>query len=97
MTDVTVTQPEVALVTSATSASDLLSLHESIAGLLATQGDYRRAYQHLRAALDLSRAAAGQLGVLDAGVADVRLDVLNAAAVSVVAPPPSQRARPRPT
>jgi diguanylate cyclase (GGDEF)-like protein len=56
VTDVTVTQPEVALVTSATSASDLLSLHESIAGLLATQGDYRRAYQHLRAALDLSRA-----------------------------------------
>ena len=50
------TQPEVALVTSATGTSDLLSLHESIAGLLATQGDYRRAYQHLRAALDLSRA-----------------------------------------
>ncbi|MFD9888343.1 GGDEF domain-containing protein [Amycolatopsis sp. NPDC059027] len=35
---------------------DLLSLHESIAGLLATQGDWRRAYQHLRSALDIARA-----------------------------------------
>lgn len=32
------------------------SLHESIAGMLASQGDWRRAYQHLRVALDLARA-----------------------------------------
>jgi putative transposase len=32
--------------------------HESIAGLLATQGDYRRAYRHLRAVLDLSTPVA---------------------------------------
>ncbi|MFC4083127.1 GGDEF domain-containing protein [Amycolatopsis samaneae] len=35
---------------------DLLGLHESIADLLATQGDWRRAYQHLRSALDIARA-----------------------------------------
>lgn len=32
------------------------SLHESIAGTLASQGDWRRAYEHLRVALDLARA-----------------------------------------
>jgi len=36
--------------------ADLLSLHESIARLLATQGDWRRAYQHLRSALELAQA-----------------------------------------
>jgi diguanylate cyclase (GGDEF)-like protein len=34
---------------------DLLRLHETIAGLFATQGDWRRAYQHLRSALDIAR------------------------------------------
>ncbi|MEV4050792.1 GGDEF domain-containing protein [Amycolatopsis sp. NPDC049688] len=34
---------------------DLLRLHEAIAGLLATQGDWRRAYLHLRSALDIAR------------------------------------------
>ncbi|MDX3192020.1 GGDEF domain-containing protein [Streptomyces sp. MN03-5084-2B] len=34
---------------------DLLRLHEAIAGLFATQGDWRRAYQHLRSALDIAR------------------------------------------
>ncbi len=36
--------------------TDLLSLHESIAGVLATQGDWRRAYHHLKSAFDLARA-----------------------------------------
>ncbi|WP_407652633.1 GGDEF domain-containing protein [Amycolatopsis cynarae] len=36
--------------------SDAVSLHESIAGAFASQGDWERAYQHLRAALELSRA-----------------------------------------
>jgi diguanylate cyclase (GGDEF)-like protein len=35
---------------------DLLTLHESIAGMFATQGDWQRAYQHLRSALDIARA-----------------------------------------
>jgi two-component system cell cycle response regulator len=35
---------------------DLVALHESIADLLAGQGDWRRAYQHLRSALDLAHA-----------------------------------------
>jgi diguanylate cyclase (GGDEF)-like protein len=34
---------------------DLLRLHEAIAGLFATQGDWRRAYQHLRSALAIAR------------------------------------------
>jgi len=49
-------QPKAALVPSQAGPSDLLALHESIAGLLATQGDWRRAYQHLRAAFDISHA-----------------------------------------
>jgi diguanylate cyclase (GGDEF)-like protein len=36
--------------------TDLLSLHESIAGALATQGDWRRAYHHLKSAFDIARA-----------------------------------------
>lgn len=36
--------------------TDLLTLHESIARILATQGDWRRAYHHLKSALDLARA-----------------------------------------
>ncbi|SFH90664.1 diguanylate cyclase (GGDEF) domain-containing protein [Amycolatopsis regifaucium] len=36
--------------------TDLLSIHESIAGVLATQGDWRRAYHHLKSAFDLARA-----------------------------------------
>lgn len=36
--------------------TDLLTLHESIARVLATQGDWRRAYHHLKSALDLARA-----------------------------------------
>lgn len=34
---------------------DLLRLHEAVATLFATQGDWRRAYQHLRSALDIAR------------------------------------------
>lgn len=34
-------------------AANLVSLHESIATLLASRGQYRQAYQHLRSALDL--------------------------------------------
>ncbi|SFW57214.1 GGDEF domain-containing protein [Amycolatopsis australiensis] len=34
---------------------DLLRIHEAIARLFATQGDWRRAYQHLRSALDIAR------------------------------------------
>ena len=34
-------------------AANLVSLHESIAALLASRGQYRQAYQHLRSALDL--------------------------------------------
>src|SRR5690242_21678300 len=36
-------------------APDLLRLHEAIASLFATQGDWRRAYQHLRSALEIAR------------------------------------------
>lgn len=36
-------------------APDLLRLHEAVATLFATQGDWRRAYQHLRSALDIAR------------------------------------------
>ena len=35
---------------------DQASLHESIAGTLAARGDWQRAYEHLRAALELARA-----------------------------------------
>ncbi|GAA3558573.1 GGDEF domain-containing protein [Amycolatopsis ultiminotia] len=42
--------------TTGTPAPDLLALHESIADLFATQGDWRRAYRHLRSALDIARA-----------------------------------------
>jgi diguanylate cyclase (GGDEF)-like protein len=38
------------------SAPDLLSLHEAIATMFAAQGDWRRAYNHLRSALDIARA-----------------------------------------
>ncbi|WP_408607217.1 GGDEF domain-containing protein [Actinokineospora bangkokensis] len=34
-------------------AANLVSLHESIGALLASRGQYRQAYQHLRSALDL--------------------------------------------
>jgi diguanylate cyclase (GGDEF)-like protein len=34
---------------------DLLRLHEAVASLFATQGDWRRAYQHLCSALDIAR------------------------------------------
>jgi diguanylate cyclase (GGDEF)-like protein len=34
-------------------SSKLIRLHESIAGLLASRGEWRQAYQHLRSALDL--------------------------------------------
>jgi diguanylate cyclase (GGDEF)-like protein len=51
-----VSQPEAGLVASATGANRLLALHESMAGVLAGQGDWHRAYRHLRAALDLAHA-----------------------------------------
>lgn len=38
-------------------ATDLVTLHESIARLLAVQGNYKRAYSHLNAALRLARDA----------------------------------------
>jgi diguanylate cyclase (GGDEF)-like protein len=62
---IAVTQPEIVLPVSAMDSVpgagvpdnvDLVSLHESIASLLADQGDWRRAYQHLRSALDLAHA-----------------------------------------
>jgi len=56
VTEVTVSQPEAAFKAGEAGPGDLLALHESIAGLLATQGDWRRAYQHMRAALDISHA-----------------------------------------
>jgi two-component system, cell cycle response regulator len=40
----------------ASNTVDLVALHESIAGMLAGQGDWRLAYQHLRSALDLAHA-----------------------------------------
>ncbi|WP_245757259.1 GGDEF domain-containing protein [Amycolatopsis xylanica] len=56
MTEVTVVPDhETALATGA-AGTDLLALHESIAGMLANQGDWRRAYEHLRSALDLAHA-----------------------------------------
>ncbi|MFI5607345.1 GGDEF domain-containing protein [Amycolatopsis sp. NPDC051903] len=42
--------------TSAASGPDLLSLHEAIARMFAERGDWRRAYEHLRSALDIARA-----------------------------------------
>ena len=53
-----VAEPEepAVLLAGAPEPANLLSLHESIAGLLATQGDWRRAYQHLRSALDIAQA-----------------------------------------
>ncbi|MTD59163.1 GGDEF domain-containing protein [Amycolatopsis pithecellobii] len=47
---------EVNTVTPKQVAPDEASLHESIAGALASQGDWRRAYEHLRVALDIERA-----------------------------------------
>jgi diguanylate cyclase (GGDEF)-like protein len=41
--------------TDSSQPPDLLRLHEAIAGLFATQGDWRRAYQHLRSALAIAR------------------------------------------
>lgn len=38
------------------AAPDQASLHESMADALAARGDWQRAYEHLRAALDLARA-----------------------------------------
>ncbi|GAA1993124.1 GGDEF domain-containing protein [Amycolatopsis minnesotensis] len=35
--------------------TDLLGLHESVADMFASQGEWRRAYEHLRAALDSAR------------------------------------------
>ncbi|MGH3433688.1 MAG: GGDEF domain-containing protein, partial [Thermocrispum sp.] len=43
--------------TGAAPASDLVTLHESIARLLAVQGNWKRAYSHLNAALRLARDA----------------------------------------
>src|SRR4030081_3896787 len=39
--------------TGLTDGSKLIRLHESIAALLASRGEWRQAYQHLRSALDL--------------------------------------------
>jgi diguanylate cyclase (GGDEF)-like protein len=39
--------------TGLTDSSKLIRLHESIAALLASRGEWRQAYQHLRSALDL--------------------------------------------
>ncbi|RSM66734.1 GGDEF domain-containing protein [Amycolatopsis sp. WAC 01376] len=56
MAEVSVAADDEAALPSGAPATDLLSLHESIAGVLATQGDWRRAYHHLKSAFDLARA-----------------------------------------
>nr|WP_307849417.1 GGDEF domain-containing protein [Qaidamihabitans albus] len=39
----------------ARDCTDLLAVHESVADMFAAQGNWRRAYEHLRSALDLAR------------------------------------------
>ncbi|WP_037320397.1 GGDEF domain-containing protein [Amycolatopsis orientalis] len=56
MAEVSVAADDEAALPPGAPATDLLSLHESIAGVLATQGDWRRAYHHLKSAFDLARA-----------------------------------------
>ncbi|RSN59252.1 GGDEF domain-containing protein [Amycolatopsis sp. WAC 04182] len=56
MAEVSVAADDEAALPSGAPTTDLLSLHESIARVLATQGDWRRAYHHLKSALDLARA-----------------------------------------
>jgi diguanylate cyclase (GGDEF)-like protein len=48
-----------------TDSSKLIRLHESIATLLSSRGEWRQAYQHLRSALDLAYADANK-GASDA-------------------------------
>lgn len=43
-----------------TDSSKLIRLHESIATLLSSRGEWRQAYQHLRSALDLAYADANE-------------------------------------
>jgi diguanylate cyclase (GGDEF)-like protein len=45
---------------SQTDSSKLIRLHESIATLLSSRGEWRQAYQHLRSALDLAYADANE-------------------------------------
>jgi len=47
---------EVDTVPTEQAAPDQAGLHEAMAGVLAARGDWRRAYEHLRTALDLARA-----------------------------------------
>ncbi|MEU3625356.1 GGDEF domain-containing protein [Amycolatopsis coloradensis] len=56
MAEVSVAADDEAALPPGVPGTDLLSLHESIAGVLATQGDWRRAYHHLKSAFDLARA-----------------------------------------
>ncbi|ANN14532.1 diguanylate cyclase [Amycolatopsis orientalis] len=56
MAEVSVAADDEAALPPGAPSTDLLSLHESIAGVLATQGDWRRAYHHLKSAFDLARA-----------------------------------------
>ncbi|MEV6910003.1 GGDEF domain-containing protein [Amycolatopsis sp. NPDC051071] len=56
MAEVSVVADDEAALPPGAPGIDLLSLHESIAGVLATQGDWRRAYHHLKSAFDLARA-----------------------------------------
>ena len=46
--------------TGQTDSSKLIRLHESIATLLSSRGEWRQAYQHLRSALDLAYADANE-------------------------------------
>lgn len=50
-------QTQLGVNTVGSSPDDLVSLHESIARLLAVQGNWKRAYSHLHAALRLAREA----------------------------------------
>ncbi|WP_410656059.1 GGDEF domain-containing protein [Amycolatopsis sp. lyj-112] len=56
MTEVSVAADDEAALPAGPPSTDLLGLHESIALVLATQGDWRRAYHHLKSAFDLARA-----------------------------------------
>ncbi|KZB85197.1 GGDEF domain-containing protein [Amycolatopsis regifaucium] len=56
MAEVSVVADDEAALPPGAPGTDLLSIHESIAGVLATQGDWRRAYHHLKSAFDLARA-----------------------------------------
>jgi two-component system cell cycle response regulator len=51
-----VSQDSASLRASEADSADLLAVHESIAGMFATQGNWRRAYEHLLCAYDLARA-----------------------------------------